>query len=91
MQPVTYKHRMLEFKGVCFTFTEMLVPGDYTIPFDFTLPEDIPGSVCFRDDTKNEKPKCEVKYTVKAILNTVDNRMLKYKQMLVVHEKYQEL
>ena len=82
---------MLEFKGVCFTFTEMLVPGDYTIPFEFTLPNDIPGSVCFRDDTARARPKCEVKYTVKAILNTQDNRVLKYKQLLVVQEKYEQL
>ena len=79
----------MEFRGVCFTFTEMLQPGDYAIPFEFVLPEGIPGSVCYRDDTRMDKPKCEVKYTIKAVLNSNDNRVLKYKQMLVVHEKYE--
>ena len=42
----------------------MLVAGDYTVPFEFILPERIPGSVCFSDYTRTEKPECEVKYTI---------------------------
>ena len=76
---IRYEHKHIEFKGVCFTFNGPLNPGDYTIPFEFDLPNDIPGSICFRDDTRMEKPKAEIKYTVKAVLNTVDNRVLKYK------------
>lgn len=33
-----------------------------------------------------DKPKAQVKYSVKARLLTHDNQYLKYKQMLVIHE-----
>jgi hypothetical protein len=33
-----YSRKILHFKGTCFTFQGPLNPGDYTIPFEFTLP-----------------------------------------------------
>ena len=50
---VEYKRKFLEFKGIVFTFSQLLMPGDYTIQFEFTLPVDLPGSVCYRNDHNN--------------------------------------
>ena len=41
-------HRtILDSKFLCFTFGGALQPGDYTVPFEFTLPSTCPSSVSF--------------------------------------------
>lgn len=72
------EHKNLEFKGRCFTFNGPLYPGDYTIPFEFTLPPQLPSSIMYRNDRIRERPKAEVNYRIKAILETIDRRVLKY-------------
>ena len=81
-----HEHKNLEFKGRCFTFNGPLYPGDYTIPFDFTLPMGLPASIMYRNDRIREKPKAAINYRIVAILETIDRRVLKYHQMLLVHE-----
>jgi hypothetical protein len=76
----------MEFKANCFTFQGPLNPGDYTIPFEFNLPNGIPSSIMFKDKNIREKPSAKIKYSIKAIIHTHDKKMLKYKQMLVIHE-----
>ena len=39
--------RFMTFRANCFTFNGDLMPGDYTIAFDFVLPPTIPASVMF--------------------------------------------
>jgi len=71
---------------VCFTFQEPLVPGDYTIPFEFNLPEGLPSSIMFKQKHMREKPSAKVKYSIKAKVTTHDDKVLKYKQWLVIQE-----
>jgi len=63
-----------------------LNPGDYTIPFEFTLPEGIPSSIFYKDKGCEACPKAKVKHTIKAILNTVEGYKMKYKQYINIHE-----
>ena len=74
-----FEHKILEFNGTCQTFNALLMPGDYCVPFEFTLPANIPSSIMWRDDTIREKPKCEITYTVRAKLVTHTNQEMKYK------------
>ncbi len=69
----------MEFRAVCFTFQGPLNPGDYTIPFEFTLPNNLPSSIMFKNKFHRDKPSAKVKYNIKAIINTYDKRFLKYK------------
>lgn len=82
------KKEILHYKQPCFTFTvPMLMPGDYTIPFQFALPQGIPSSIMFQG-TGQKRPKAKVKYCIKAILrNQRDESMMKYKQVLIVREQ----
>ena len=36
-----------DFKAPCFNFTSGLIPGDYVVPFQFTLPQGIPSSLLY--------------------------------------------
>jgi hypothetical protein len=81
-----FDNRILDFKGTAFQFHETLEPGDYTIPFEFMLPDHIPASIYFKAHHSIEKPKSIVKYTIKGILHGHDGRDLAYKQLLVLHE-----
>lgn len=80
------EHRNMEFKGRCFTFQGPLYPGDYTIPFEFTLPAQLPASIMYRNDTIRERPKAEVHYRISALLETVERKVLRYHQMLLIQE-----
>jgi hypothetical protein len=81
-----FHHKILDFKGTAFQFHETLGPGDYTIPFDFMLPDHIPASIYFKAHHSHDKPKSVVKYTIKGILHGNDGRDLAYKQLLILHE-----
>lgn len=85
-----YENIHIIFKAVCFRFPwnyGPLNPGDYIIPFEFNLPDNIPASMNFEyggtddglkmDPTNRTKynlvePNCEVKYSIKAFLNFID-------------------
>ena len=80
-----------------------LNPGDYLFNFEFPLPDLIPASMIFEHggnfpnrkmDSKNAyeyekaKPKCQVKYSIKALIGMQNEEKPKmYKQIIVVHEK----
>ena len=76
-------------KVKCKDFDGEMEAGDYEIPFEFDLPDDIPSSVIYSNKKDHEKPKCNIKYHIKCIIDAAGwfGRDLKYKQMLVVHEK----
>jgi hypothetical protein len=81
-----YDKKIIHFKGTCFIFKEPLNPGDYTIPFEFTLPASIPASIIFDRKDHHDHPFAKVKYTAQAIMVMKNKSILKYKQWLVVHE-----
>ena len=64
----------------------MLQPGDYQIPFEFTLPMNIPATIMYKNCHDHDKPKAKLLYSVKSVLHTHDKKEMKYKQLLVVHE-----
>lgn len=72
----------------CFVFTTpTLLPGDYAIPFSFSLPQNLPSSIQFYDPKPFAKPKMKVKYFVKALLKNKANKdLLKFKQVVIVRE-----
>ena len=56
--------KILEFRGSCFTFQGPLMPGDYTIPFEFKLPDCLPSSIMYNNKHHHDKPKAVVKYSI---------------------------
>lgn len=60
--------------------------GDFTIPFEFKLPDHIPASIMYKNENTKEKPKSVVQYSIRSKIINHDGTYLKYKQMLVVHE-----
>lgn len=81
-----FKRKILEFKAPCFTFQGPLNPGDYTIPFEFTLPANIPSSMMYKNPNHRDKPSAKIKYSIRAVVDTHDKKVLKYKQWLIIHE-----
>ena len=77
----------MDYRATCFTFQGPLNPGDYTIPFDFNLPNQLPASILWARKDHHDRPKASVKYSIKARIVTHDKKYLKYKQMLVIHEQ----
>jgi len=61
------------------------MPGDYVIPFEFTLPLNLPSSINYKNNI-GDKPKAKIKHTIKAIINMKNGKIMKYKQLLVIHE-----
>jgi len=55
------------------------MPGDYTIPFEFDLQNQLPASIMWARKDHHDKPKANVKYSVKARLLTHSKQYLKYK------------
>ena len=70
----------MQYRATCFTFMTPLGPGDYTIPFEFDLPNDIPATIMWEKPDSLYKPYCSVKHSIKAELYTQDNKKLKFKQ-----------
>jgi hypothetical protein len=65
--------KIIEFRGNCFQFQGPLAPGDYTIPFEFCLPKNIPASICYQSRPPHSiegKHWATIKYSIQAILNT---------------------
>ena len=53
---------------------QMYLGGDFSVPFEFTLPSNIPASLEYRDLTHFEKkPKARVQYTIKVKLGRYDS------------------
>lgn len=80
---------LINFRAVCHTFDPALgplPPGDYTIPFEFTLPLGMPASIMYHNINHHDMPKAVVKYSFKAKIVNHDKSILKYKQLIVVHE-----
>jgi hypothetical protein len=70
------------------------MPGDYQIPFSFTMPAGLPSSFQFYDHHMRQKPKGKVKYSIKATMVDHHNKeLMRHKQVLILRETgdaYQE-
>ena len=61
---------IMEFKQPCQQFSgRTLVPGDYSVPFQFNLPQGIPASIFYQNHKHSKKPEARVKYTIKVKLH----------------------
>ena len=80
------QRKIIEWRGTCFTFTQLLNPGDYQIPFSFVLPPGLPASIMFKNFHHVDKPKAKIAYYVNAILHNHDGLAMSYRQMLVIHQ-----
>lgn len=78
--------QLIDVTAHCFAFGSRLMPGDYTVPFEFTIPAHLPASIMYHNIHHHDKPKAHIKYNVKAIVHNHDRTQLKYKQMLILHE-----
>ena len=70
---------MIKHDEKLLTFDQPLEAGNYILPFEFDLPEFIPGSVAHYDFRNKKKEDFFIRYTVKCIINTNDNKKLSYK------------
>ena len=63
-------------------------PGDYTVPFEFTLPRGIPSSMLFNRPEMRGMPVAVIKYhlRVKLITASTKDKEIFYKQVLIVRE-----
>ena len=67
----SYHHNIMDYRAICFTFQGPLNPGDFTIPFEFDLQPQLPASIMWARKDHRDKPKAQVKYSVKARLQTI--------------------
>lgn len=82
-----HMHRnLIDVRAPCFTFGSALNPGDYIVPFTFTLPTNLPSSIMFHRPHDRDHPQAYIKYYITAILKNMDRTELRYSQMLVIHE-----
>lgn len=79
---------IFNFHAPCFTFTvPVLQPGDYCIPFSFSLPHGLPSSLFYKNASHTHKPKAKVKYHIRAIVHGQhDKQLMKFKQVLILRE-----
>lgn len=61
-------------------------PGDYTIAFEFFLPNNIPSSILFERNDIMHEPEAKIVYKVITNLHTTTKQKMTYKSMIVVHE-----
>lgn len=83
---VSFYEKFFEFRQNCFTFKEPLAPGDYTIPFEFRLPDWAPGSCYWQRKGDYRRPKIKVRYSIMAKIHNHDKTFIRYKNLLMVHE-----
>lgn len=76
----------MNFRGGVHKWDSPMEPGDYTIPFEFTLPSRMPASILYNDKTTWQRPKAKIRYSVQAIMHSHDGSIMKYKQMIMVHQ-----
>ena len=53
---------------------EGLAAGDYSIQFEFTLPEDLPSTVDFDQSDSSDLPKLKTSYSISASLRHFPNQ-----------------
>ena len=75
-----YEHVHIDCRVPVFHFEQgPLQPGDYTLPFEFDLPNELPASIMWKRKDDWAKPSIKIKYSVKTIIKTHDEKILKYK------------
>jgi len=83
------KHHIINQEFHVYRFPNpVLMPGDYMVPFQFTLPYGIPASIFYRNDNLSKKPYGKIKYSVQVKLARYGTftRDIRYKQVLLVRE-----
>jgi len=84
---VKFNKTMYEFKGSCFVFEGPLIKGDHFLAFEFDLPQELPSSMWFKENSYAQRPHAKVLHSVKAILlMEEDQPAMEYKQFLVVQQ-----
>ena len=74
-------------KSIHLSLPEELPPGDYIVPFQIQLPNDLPSSIMWSRKDHYDKPKAKIKYEIEAELDISGYKDMKYEQMLIIHEK----
>ena len=80
-EKLKHKKTIMSWKGTCFEIpNRYLAPGVYSLPFQFTLPPNLPSSLYFQQKHTREEPKAKIKYYVKVKLdNTLGDEDFSYK------------
>ena len=86
LRQAAFSKKLVDFKGVIHTFPEALGPGDYTFPFEFTLPRDLPSTIVYSNNDLFSSPQAKVEYLVGACLKLHTREEMNYTQMLIVNE-----
>ncbi len=75
------KHEILHFDFKIFDFAvPVLAPGDYVVPFSFTLPPGLPSSLVYHKHDCFESPKAKIKFHIRALLkNHVGHKVMTHK------------
>jgi len=87
---VYQKSRIMDKSEVVYTSKGVKQPGDYTVPFTFKLPAKCPSSFNYMEDQsmlkKVKLAKChsEVKYTLKAAMDSKDFGLVEFKEQIPV-------
>jgi len=93
---VYHKSRIMDKNEVVFTSKGPLTPGDYTVPFSFKLPAKCSNSFNYMEDQsmlkkiKLARSHAEVKYTLKAIMDTNDFGLVEFKEQVPVIKDQQK-
>lgn len=67
--PRLSKTMIFQSASPCFIFPPQgLIPGDFVIPFQFKLPQDLPASLYYRDPSNHFTPLAKIRYSVKAYI-----------------------
>ena len=82
------KQEILDYRATIWHFDEPLMPGDYTVGFEFTLPEHLPSTIMMNKKHEHDGEKAVVQYSIKATLKRKGwfDKPIKYKQLLTIHE-----
>ena len=81
-----FKRQLINFEATCMKFEEVLGIGDYTIPFEFQIPATAPASLIIENTGHGDDPKAKIKYSIQVTLSTKSDKIMKYKQWLIIYE-----
>ena len=86
-EKMKHAKKFLNYKQLVWMSPQQIMPGDYTIGFNFLLPNKLPSSFMFKGKKHDrEAPKAKVKYFAKAVLDC-EGEDMKHKSVLIIREK----
>ncbi|CAI2372112.1 unnamed protein product [Moneuplotes crassus] len=83
------KVEIVNFTAPIYTFMGgSVMPGQYSFPFKIVLPVDIPSN-CFYTNKASQRSHGKVKYKLKAVLKSNDDKMkdMNFKQTLIIRQQ----